>query len=106
MADMSSAYRQELSLVGNPLFNQLLYDSYRFPFAHLLEFVRSIAVNKDSGFRVLMILASTVLVIAGIKYSADFFVPVMLALFIATISYPITHWLRCRTTSMTSGRSS
>ena len=38
-------------------------------------------------------LAATVLVIAGIKYSADFFVPVMLALFIATISYPIMNWL-------------
>ena len=51
-------------------------------------------MNKDSGFRVLLILGATVLVITGIKHSADFFVPVMLALFIATISYPITEWLR------------
>jgi len=51
-------------------------------------------VNKDSGFRVLMILAAVVIVLGGIKYSADFFVPIMLALFIATISFPITSWLR------------
>ncbi len=51
-------------------------------------------MNKDSGYRVLLILSATVIVIAGIKLSADFFVPVMLALFVATISYPITDWLR------------
>jgi len=51
-------------------------------------------VNKDSGYRVLLILACTVIVVAGLKQAADFFVPVMLALFIATISYPITDWLR------------
>lgn len=41
-----------------------------------------------------MTLASTVVVIAGLKYTEAFFVPVLLALFIATISYPITDWLR------------
>lgn len=51
-------------------------------------------MNRDSSYRILVILGATVLVIAGLKYSADFFVPVMLALFIATISYPITDWLR------------
>ena len=51
-------------------------------------------MNKDTGYRVLLILASTVVVVAGLKLSAGFFVPVMLSLFIATISYPIMHWLR------------
>lgn len=44
--------------------------------------------------RILLILASLVLVIAGAKAAADFVVPVLLAFFIATVSFPITHWLR------------
>ncbi len=44
--------------------------------------------------KILMILASVALVIAGAKASADFIVPVLLAFFIATVSFPITHWLR------------
>lgn len=51
-------------------------------------------MSKESGFRVLLTLAATVVVITGLKHSEAFFVPVMLALFIATISYPITDWLR------------
>ncbi|MFD2158658.1 AI-2E family transporter [Rubritalea tangerina] len=44
--------------------------------------------------KILIVLASLVLVIAGAKASADFVVPVLLAFFIATVSFPITHWLR------------
>lgn len=44
--------------------------------------------------KILMILASVVLVVAGAKASADFFVPVLLAFFIATVSFPVTNWLR------------
>jgi len=51
-------------------------------------------VAKESGFKVLVMLAAMVIVIAGLKLSEAFFIPIMLALFIATISYPITDWLR------------
>lgn len=44
--------------------------------------------------RVVLILASIVVVIAGLKASADFLVPVLLAFFIATVSFPVTNWLR------------
>lgn len=44
--------------------------------------------------RILIVLASVVLVIAGAKAAADFVVPLLLAFFIATVSYPITFWLR------------
>lgn len=42
----------------------------------------------------LFTLASLVIVIAGLKAAAGFFVPFLLALFIATVSFPITAWLR------------
>lgn len=51
-------------------------------------------VSKESGLKVLITLATIVILVAGLRYSEGFFVPVMLALFIATISYPITNWLR------------
>lgn len=44
--------------------------------------------------KILIVLASVVIVVAGAKASADFFVPVLLAFFIATVSFPITNWLR------------
>ena len=44
--------------------------------------------------KILLVLASAVLVVAGMKAAADFIVPVLLAFFIATVSFPITNWLR------------
>lgn len=44
--------------------------------------------------KILMVLASVVLVVAGMKASADFIVPVLLAFFVATVSFPIMNWLR------------
>ncbi len=44
--------------------------------------------------RTLLILASVVVVIAGLKAAGGFFAPLLLALFIATVSFPITTWLR------------
>ena len=44
--------------------------------------------------KILIVLASVVIVVAGAKASADFFVPVLLAFFIATVRVPITNWLR------------
>ncbi len=48
----------------------------------------------EAGIRTLLILACLVIVIAGLKAAGQFFVPFLLALFIATVSFPITAWLR------------
>ena len=50
--------------------------------------------KSDQGVKSLFLLASLVVVIAGLKAAAAFFVPLLLALFIATVSIPITVWLR------------
>lgn len=44
--------------------------------------------------QMVMFLAALVLVIAGLKAAQSFFVPALLAFFIATVSYPVTDWLR------------
>lgn len=44
--------------------------------------------------KIILVVASIVLVVAGAKVAADFIVPVLLAFFIATVSFPITNWLR------------
>ncbi len=46
--------------------------------------------------QIILLLASLVVVIAGLKAAQGFFVPVLLAFFIATVSFPITNWLRDR----------
>ena len=50
--------------------------------------------RRDQGLRILLILAALVILIAGLKAAQGFFVPVLLAFFIATVSFPITYWLR------------
>ena len=50
--------------------------------------------NIEIGIRTLLILATLVIVIAGLKAAERCFVPFLLALFIATVSFPITAWLR------------
>lgn len=50
--------------------------------------------KQEQGLKILVILASLVLLIAGLKAASGFFVPVLLAFFIATVSFPITNWLR------------
>lgn len=42
----------------------------------------------------MLLLASAILVIAGLKQAAVFCIPVILAFFIAAVSFPITNWLR------------
>jgi AI-2 transport protein TqsA len=44
----------------------------------------------------LLLLAALVVVIAGLKVGRGFCVPVLLAFFVATVSFPITAWLRTR----------
>ncbi|MEJ6579980.1 MAG: AI-2E family transporter [Akkermansiaceae bacterium] len=50
--------------------------------------------RKVQANRILVTAASVVILISGLKLAQDFFVPVLLAAFIATISFPITSWLR------------
>lgn len=46
--------------------------------------------------RMLLVLASLVLVVAGLREAQDIFLPVLLAFFVATVSYPITRALTGR----------
>jgi AI-2 transport protein TqsA len=50
--------------------------------------------RKVQATRILVTAASVVILISGLKLAQDFFIPVLLAAFIATISFPITSWLR------------
>lgn len=51
--------------------------------------------NYRTG-KFLMLLAALVVVVAGLKVASGFCVPVLLAFFVATVSFPITAWLRSR----------
>jgi AI-2 transport protein TqsA len=42
----------------------------------------------------MLLLASAVLVLTGMYFARDFFIPVSLAFFLAAVSFPITNWLR------------
>ncbi|MBK1834476.1 AI-2E family transporter [Roseibacillus ishigakijimensis] len=50
--------------------------------------------EPSGGLKFMFLAAATVIVIAGLKAAASIFVPVLLAFFIATVSFPITNWLR------------
>lgn len=50
--------------------------------------------KSAEGSKIILILAALVIVVAGMRYAADFILPILLAFFIATISFPITNWLR------------
>ncbi|MEN8774172.1 MAG: AI-2E family transporter [Akkermansiaceae bacterium] len=52
--------------------------------------------KKLQATRILMTAAAVVILIAGLKLGQSFFVPVLLAGFVATVSFPITSWLRKR----------
>jgi len=56
--------------------------------------MKSENTKQFGAVRVLVIIASLVIIIAGLKAAQDFFIPVVMALFLATISYPITSWLQ------------
>ena len=44
--------------------------------------------------RIIIAAACVVILIAGLKLAQSFFIPILLAAFIATVSFPITNWLR------------
>ena len=50
--------------------------------------------------RILLTAAAVVILVTGLKLGQGFFVPVLLAGFIATVSFPITSWLRKRRVPM------
>lgn len=52
--------------------------------------------HKMQATRILVAAASAVILISGLKLAQDFFTPVLLAAFIATVSFPMTSWLRRR----------
>jgi predicted PurR-regulated permease PerM len=51
---------------------------------------------RERGFRLLLTGACLVLVLAGMRAAASFFVPVVLAFFLSVLSYPMMRWLRER----------
>ncbi|MDB4498776.1 AI-2E family transporter, partial [bacterium] len=56
--------------------------------------------KKLQATRILLTAAAVVVLVTGLKLGQSFFVPVLLAGFIATVSFPITSWLRKRRVPM------
>ena len=52
--------------------------------------------RTETGFRVLLMLASFVVVIAGLRAASEILVPIALGLFLAVLSLPILNWLHSR----------
>ena len=50
--------------------------------------------RKAHSTRILVAAASAIIIIAGLHLGQSFFVPILLAIFVATVSFPITNWLR------------
>jgi len=52
--------------------------------------------RRNAGFKALLVAACLVVVIGGLKLAADFIIPILLGLFLAVLSLPISHWLQSR----------
>lgn len=50
-------------------------------------------IPRRNPGQILLLLAALVLIVAGLRAAQNFFLPVLLAFFVATVSYPITHAL-------------
>ena len=50
--------------------------------------------QSAAAMRILITTACAVVLVGGLKLAQDFFVPILLAAFIATVSFPILAWLR------------
>jgi len=59
-----------------------------------MEEIKREATPQHQAMRYLLVLACLVLLIAGLKAASSVFIPVLLAFFIATVSFPITNFLR------------
>ena len=53
-------------------------------------------MQKRSVFRLIVMAASLVIIIAGLKAMAELLGPILLSLFVVLISYPIVTWLKSR----------
>jgi len=62
-------------------------------FAPYMSEVTQSRKQSGSGLRILLSLASVVVIVMGLKASAALFIPVMLGLFLALLSLPILNWL-------------
>jgi predicted PurR-regulated permease PerM len=52
--------------------------------------------RRNAGFKALLVAACLVVVIGGLKLAAGFIIPILLGLFLAVLSLPISHWLQSR----------
>jgi len=52
--------------------------------------------NKIQATRILVTAAAVIILVTGLKLAQSLFVPLLLAGFIATVSFPITSWLRSK----------
>lgn len=52
--------------------------------------------SKLHAARILVTAGMVVILVAGLRLAQDFFIPLLLAAFIATVSFPITSWLRSK----------
>ncbi|MEE9226464.1 MAG: AI-2E family transporter [Acidobacteriota bacterium] len=52
--------------------------------------------SRDQGARFLLVVASFVVVIAGIRAAASLMIPFMISLFIALVSFPMLNWLQSK----------
>ena len=53
-------------------------------------------IQEQSVFRLMVIIASLVITIAGLKAMAELLGPILLSLFVVLICYPIMIWLKGR----------
>lgn len=52
--------------------------------------------QRNTGFKLLLTTACVFIVIAGLKAASGFLIPIMLGLFLAVTSLPVTSWLKSR----------
>lgn len=50
--------------------------------------------RRNTGFKVLLSMACFVVVIGGLRAASEFITPILLGLFLAVLSFPITGWLK------------
>jgi predicted PurR-regulated permease PerM len=52
--------------------------------------------RRDTGARVLLIIASLVIVVAGLKAASTVILPFLIAMFLAILTLPLLNWLQSR----------
>jgi len=57
--------------------------------------------RRNTGFKALLVAACLVVVIGGLKLASAFIIPILLGLFLAVLSLPISHWLQSRRVPVT-----